>query len=80
MYMRLQREEVNARCRSIDDPHEDKTDESQFPLHTFQRGFGGKFRTGSAVDTNSCGGDPIRLLFENRLEDAIALYLRSPYT
>ena len=75
MYVRLPREEVDARCPSIDDPNEDKTDQSQFPLHTFQQSFGGKFRTGSAVDTNSCAGDPIRLLFENPLEDAIALYV-----
>ena len=73
MYVRWPREEVDARCPSIDDPHEDKTEESQFLLHTFQQSFGLKFRTGPAVDTNSCAGDPIRLLFENPLEDAIAL-------
>ena len=75
MYVKVAREDIDERCPRIDNPAENKTDTSQFPLHAFQQGFAGKFRTGSAVDDSSNADDPLRLLLEKPLEDAVALYV-----
>lgn len=67
-------EEVNMRCPKL--PDEEDLEPSQNPTSTFQKRFNGTFRTGKIVCSRSDAEQPLRILFEKPLEDALELYVR----